>query len=149
MLDDIFRRVLDDGERMRAEREPGESPPWTPEPQTDPLYEGLEPEDWDKVASPPEILATEWRDAVLLNRVNDVEPLVEDALEARGLEALRTGTAWRRFMRLALLAATEAHGAKGLGGRERELVGRVRRSVAAPPIRATCRRHGRRGRRRP
>ncbi len=108
VLDDIFRRVLDDGERTRAEREPG-MPPWVPEPQTDPLYEGLEPEDWDKVPSTPELWASEWRDAVLTNRVGDVATLVDDALEAGALEVPREGPSWRRFVRLALLAAAEAH----------------------------------------
>ena len=48
VLDDIFHRILQDGERTRAERKSG-PPPWTPEPQTDLRYEGLEPEDWDEV----------------------------------------------------------------------------------------------------
>ena len=49
VLDDIFQRILADGERTRAEREAG-PPPWTPEPQTDQRYEGVEPEKWDTVA---------------------------------------------------------------------------------------------------
>lgn len=60
VLDDIFRGVLDDGERTRAEREPG-MPPWTPEAQTDPLYEDLDPEDWHRVPYPPDLWAQEWR----------------------------------------------------------------------------------------
>ena len=100
VLDDVFRRVLDDGERNRAEREPG-APEWTAEPQTDPRYEGLEPEDWDKVPTWPELWASEWQDAVLLNRLSDVEPLVDDALDARAFDLPRTGTGWRRFLRLA------------------------------------------------
>jgi hypothetical protein len=46
VLDDVFRRVLDEASAPapeRAEREAG-APDWTPEPQTDPRYEGLEPE---------------------------------------------------------------------------------------------------------
>ena len=108
VLDDVFRRVLDDGERKRAEREEG-APAWVPEPQTDPRYEGVEPEDWDKIPTWPELWASEWQDAVLLNRLSDIEPLVEDALEARDLALPRTGTGWRRFLRLALLAAAGAH----------------------------------------
>jgi len=46
---------------------------------------------------------------VLPNRLSDVEPLVEDALEARDLALPPTGTGWRRFLRLALLAAAGAH----------------------------------------
>lgn len=71
VLDDIFRGVLDDGERTRAEREPG-MPPWTPEAQTDPLYEDLDPEDWHRVPYPPDLWAQEWRGAILTNRLDDV-----------------------------------------------------------------------------
>ena len=53
MLDDSFHRIVQDGERMRAEREPGPSP-WTPEPQDEPRYESQEPEEWDAVLHPPE-----------------------------------------------------------------------------------------------
>lgn len=42
VLDDVFRRVLDDGERNRAERKAG-APDWIPEPQTDLRYEGPGP----------------------------------------------------------------------------------------------------------
>lgn len=35
LLDDIFRRILEDGERTRAQRDPGYAPPWIPDPETD------------------------------------------------------------------------------------------------------------------
>ena len=80
VLDDIFQRILGDGERERAEREPG-PPPWTPEPQRDPRYEHLEPEEWDQVPTAPEQLAQEWQHAVLMNTQEDVRPLLDDALD--------------------------------------------------------------------
>ena len=66
VLEDIFCRILDDGERTRAERDPG-PPHWTPEPQEDPRYENLEPEEWHEVPYPPEKWMDGWRNAVMCN----------------------------------------------------------------------------------
>ena len=85
VLDDIFRRVLQDGERTRAERAAG-PPEWLPDPATDPRYEGLEPEQWNDVDYPPEEWIAEWRHAVMTNTVEDVLPMVIDALRARDLD---------------------------------------------------------------
>jgi integrase len=109
VLDDVFRRVLDDGEQARADRAPGEPPPWIPCPQEDPLYEGLDIDQWDTVPTAVDIHRQEWEDAVLTNRVSDVETLVDDAIATRGLAPVRSGPAWRRFLRLALLAAADAN----------------------------------------
>ena len=108
VLDAIFRRILLDGERTRAERDDG-PPPWTPEPQTDFLYEGLEPEEWDKVPYPPEQWTQEWREAVIVNRQEDVHPLVADALAARDLALTEDTPEWRRLCRMALIVAAHAH----------------------------------------
>ena len=109
VLDDVFRRVLDDGEHARAEREPGAEPPWVPCPQDDPLYEGLEPEEWDSVPTALDVRRQDWEDAILFNRTEQVATLVDDALRARGLAPSRDGLAWRRLMRLAVISAAEAH----------------------------------------
>ena len=108
VLDDIFQRILGEGERERADREPG-PPPWTPEPQEDPRYEHLEPEEWDQVPSPPEQWTQDWRDAVTMNAQDDVRPLLDDALERRRLEMPRDTGEWRRLSRLALIVAAQAH----------------------------------------
>ena len=52
VLETVFRRILEDGERTRAEREAG-APPWMPEPQIDPRYDGLELKQWDSVGLSP------------------------------------------------------------------------------------------------
>ena len=108
VLDDIFHRILQDGERTRAERDPG-PPPWTPEPQTDPRYEGLEPEEWDAVPYPPDQWTQDWRNAVMCNAQEDVRPLVEDALSARQLALPPDSAAWRRLCRLSLVVAARAY----------------------------------------
>ena len=109
LMDAVFRRILDDGEQSRADRAHGEMPPWAPCPQDDPLYEGLDVEQWDSVPDAMDIRRNEWADAVLTNRVGDVVSLVDDAVAARGLTPPRTGPAWRRLLRLALLAAADAN----------------------------------------
>ena len=108
VLDTVFRRILEDGERTRAEREAG-PPPWTPEPQTDPRYEGVEPEKWDTVSYPPEQWTEEWRDAVVTNRQADVRPMVTDALAANDLTLTDDTPEWRRLCRMALIVAARAH----------------------------------------
>ena len=108
VLDDIFQRILRDGERERALRNSG-APPWTPEPQVDPQYEGLEMEEWDSVPSPPERLAQDWRFAVMMNAQEDVRVLLDDALEQRRLDVRRDTVDWRRLSRLALIVAAHAH----------------------------------------
>ena len=108
ILDIVFRRILEDGERTRAEREAG-PPPWTPEPQTDPRYEGVEPEKWDTVAYPPELWTQEWRDAVVTNRQDDVRPMVADALAAQDFALTDDTPEWRRLCRMALIVAARAH----------------------------------------
>ncbi len=112
VLDDIFHRILQDGERTRAERDPG-APPWTPEPQTDPRYEGLEPEAWDEVPYPPEQWTQDWRNAVMCNAQEDVHPLVGDALSARHLTLSPKSAEWRRLCRLALIVAARAYEING------------------------------------
>ena len=109
VLDDLFRRVLDDGERDRAGREPGLAPPWAPSPQDDPLYEGLEPEEWDSVPTEPERDAEEWWDSVLVNRTTAVEPLLDAAIQRLGVTRPPDGPAWRQYLRLALVVAADAH----------------------------------------
>ena len=108
VLDDIFHRILQDGERTRAERAPG-PPPWTPEPQDDPRYEGLDPEEWDEVPYPPEQWTQDWRNAVMCNAQEDVHPLVGDALSARHLTLSPKSAAWRRLCRLSLIVAARAY----------------------------------------
>ena len=108
VLDDIFHRILQDGERTRAERDPG-PPPWTPEPQDDPRYEGLEPEEWDEVPYPPEQWTQDWRNAVMCNAQEDVHPLVGDALSARHLTLSPKSAEWRRVCRLSLIVAARAY----------------------------------------
>ncbi len=108
VLDTVFRRILEDGERTRADREAG-PPPWTPEPQSDPRYEGVEPEKWDTVAYPPEQWMEEWRDAVVTNRQDDVRPMVTDALAANDLTLTDDTPEWRRLCRMALIVAARAH----------------------------------------
>ena len=108
VLDDIFRRVLQDGERTRADRAPG-PPEWLPEPATDPRYEGLEPEQWNDVDYPPEEWIAEWRSAVLTNTVKDVLPMVADALRARNLDQALDTPAGRHLCRLSLIVAAHAH----------------------------------------
>ena len=112
VLDDIFQRILGDGERERAVRDPG-PPPWTPEPQDDPRYEGLEPEEWDSVPTPPEQWTEEWRYAVVMNAQEDVRPLLDDALDGRRIEMPRDTVEWRRLSRLALIVAARAHEING------------------------------------
>ena len=108
MLDAIFQRILLDGERTRAERDPG-PPPWTPEPQTDPRYEHLDPEAWHTVPYPPEQWIEEWRDALVTNRQEGVRPLVTDALLASNLALADDTPEWRGLCRLALVVAAQAH----------------------------------------
>ena len=108
VLNDVFHRILQDGEAERAERVSG-PPPWTPDPTTDPRYEGLAPEEWNSVPYPPEIWETEWRDALMMNQLDNVEHRVNDALKQQGLTLARDTPAWRRLCRLALVAAAKAH----------------------------------------
>ncbi len=108
VLDTVFRRILEDGERTRAEREAG-APPWTPEPQTDPRYEGLDLEEWGTVAYPPEQWIQEWRDAVVMNCQEDVRPMVTDALSVNDLTVTEDTPEWRRLCRMALIVAARAH----------------------------------------
>ncbi len=108
VLDDIFRRVLQDGERTRAERAAG-PPEWLPDPATDPRYEGLEPEQWNDVDYPPEEWIAEWRHAVMTNTVEDVLPMVIDALRARDLDQALDTPAGRHLCRLSLIVAAHAH----------------------------------------
>ncbi len=108
VLDTVFRRILEDGERTRAERAAG-APPWTPEPQTDPRYEGLQMEEWHTVAYPPEQWIQEWRDAVVMNCQDDVRPMVTDALSANDLTVTEDTPEWRRLCRMALIIAARAH----------------------------------------
>ncbi len=109
VLDDLFRRVLDDGERGRAEREPGMPPPWAPSPQDDPLYEGLTVDEGHTVPTEPEREADAWRDAVSLNRTSDVEPLLDAAMRRLSVAKPSDGPAWRQYLRLALMVAAEAN----------------------------------------
>jgi hypothetical protein len=108
VLDDIFWRILEFGERTRAEREAG-PPPWTPEPQTDPRYHGVEPERWEDVPYPPEQWTEEWRDAVVKNRQDDVLPMVTDALAGNDLTLTDDTPERRRLCRMALIVAARAH----------------------------------------
>ena len=108
VLDTVFRRILEDGERTRAEREAG-APPWTPEPQTDPRYEGLDLEEWGTVAYPSEQWIQEWRDAVVMNCQEDVRPMVTDALSVNDLTVTEDTPEWRRLCRMALIVAARAH----------------------------------------
>ena len=53
----------------------------------------------------PEREAQEWRDAVLLNRTTDVEPLLDAAIRRLGMARPPDGLSWRQYLRLALMAA--------------------------------------------
>lgn len=109
IVDELFRRVLDDGERTRSVR-PSGPPPWTPDPQSDPRYDDLEPTEWHKVPYPPEQWQEEWQRAVMLNTQEDVADLVVDALDRREFDMPRDGPEWRLLCRLALITAAKAHG---------------------------------------
>ena len=104
VLDDMLRRVLDDGEGLRADREPGLAPPWAPSPQDDPLYDGLDVEEWHTIPTEPERDAEEW-----LNRTTVVEPLLDAAMRRLGVTRPPDGPAWREYLRLALVVAADAH----------------------------------------
>ena len=96
----------ENGERTRAEREAGASP-WTPEPQIDPGYEGLELE--SGTPSPiPEQWIQEWRDAVvMIARMTFVR--WSHALSANDLTVTEDTPEWRRLCRMALITAARAH----------------------------------------
>jgi hypothetical protein len=80
-----------------------------PCPDIDPEYEGLTPEEWDKVPVFPDRFASEWSDALLVNRLDDARPLVEAALSSRGVGLGADATVWPRLLRLALVVAARAH----------------------------------------
>jgi hypothetical protein len=109
VLDAVFRGVLDEGEERRAAPPRGEAPDWIPCPQDDPRYEGPEPEQWHTVPTEPQLIARQWRDAELLNDADVVEPLVRRALTEAGVPQPPDGVPWRRYLRLALRAAADAH----------------------------------------
>lgn len=104
ILEEVFRRVLDDGERTRAMR-PSDPPPWAPYPQFDPQYENVDPENWDRVPYPPAQWQDDWRWAVIMNAQEDVAHLVDDALDLRDLDMPRNRPEWRMLCRLALITA--------------------------------------------
>ena len=110
VLDDLFRRVLDEGEHDRTDREPGSlPPPRAPSPQDDPLHEGLTIEEWHTVPTEPEREADQWRDAVSLNRAHDVKPLLDAAMRRLEVAKPPGSPRWRQFLRLALMVAADAH----------------------------------------
>ena len=108
VLDALFFEILDAGERSRAEQPPGTPPEWAPCPQEDERYEGLEPEEWDKIATLPELEARDWEDSVLVNRLYAVEPTVDATMERLGIFRPPDGPDWRLFLRFALIATARA-----------------------------------------
>lgn len=69
----------------------------------------MAPEDWDRVPYPPEQWVEEWRDAVMTNRLDEVTPLVEDALAGRELAVQPASPAWQMLCRMSLIVASRAH----------------------------------------
>ena len=61
------------------------------------------------VPYPPEEWIEEWREAVVMNRQQDIHPLVADALAANDLQVAENTLQWRSLCRTALIIASRAH----------------------------------------
>lgn len=109
LLDTLYSSVLEEGERRRAERTPGLPPDWTPCPQDNSRYDGLKFEEWDSVPTEPQLQADEWQNAIMLNQIDSVEPLVDAAMRRLGLQSAPGGSEWRLFLRLALVVVADAY----------------------------------------